>query len=127
MQTGWLKDGGAWYYLETSGEMVCNKWINNMYYVKQNGKMAISEWVDGDKYYVDNAGKYVPGKKQSGWRKDDKGWWYVKEDGSYPRKQWLQIDGKKYHFDVNGYMQTGWVKDGNTWYYLETSGHDGCF
>ena len=122
MQTGWLKDGGAWYYLETSGEMVCNKWINNMYYVKQNGKMAISEWVDGDKYYVDNAGKYVPGKKQSGWRKDDKGWWYVKEDGSHPRKQWLQIDGKKYHFDVNGYMQTGWVKDGNTWYYLETSG-----
>lgn len=62
MQTGWVKDGNTWYYLETSGEMAYSKWINNTYYVKSNGNMAVSEWVDSNKYYVDSNGKYVPGK-----------------------------------------------------------------
>ena len=59
MITGWLKDGGKWYYLETSGKMATSKWINGTYYVKANGVMATNEWVDGGRYYVDANGKWV--------------------------------------------------------------------
>lgn len=62
MQTGWLRDGSTWYYLEPNGAMAYNKWISNIYYVKADGKMAVSEWVDNNRYYVDANGKYVSGK-----------------------------------------------------------------
>lgn len=38
------------------------------------------------------------------WRQDDKGWWYVNDDGTYPANQWQEIMGKQYYFDNSGYM-----------------------
>lgn len=58
----------------------------------------------------------------SEWKSNNKGWWYVNTDGSYPVNTWQKINNTWYHFDANGYMQTGWFKEGNTWYYLNTSG-----
>ena len=59
---------------------------------------------------------------KAGWRNDDAGWWYVREDGTYPVNQWEKIDGKWYHFDSRGYMQTGWLKLNGKWYYLAPGG-----
>lgn len=59
-------------------------------------------------------------KIKEGWKKDNKGWWYVREDGSYPKNQWKQINGEWYYFDGVGYAVTGWQKIGNHWYYLNT-------
>ncbi len=53
------------------------------------------------------------------WKKDDKGWWYQKEDTSYPLADWLKINGEWYLFDTEGYMNTGWQKAKDKWYYLD--------
>lgn len=59
-----------------------------------------------------------------GWKRNDKGWWYVNADGSYPTSKWQKINDVWYYFDENGYMLANkWVKhtDGK-WYYLGESG-----
>jgi glucan-binding YG repeat protein len=40
----------------------------------------------------------------AGWEKDNIGWWYKHQDGSYTKGNWEQINGKYYYFDNNGYM-----------------------
>nr|DAK18411.1 MAG TPA: hypothetical protein [Caudoviricetes sp.] len=61
---------------------------------------------------------------KKGWQKNDKGYWYVRSDGSYPKEQFEQIDGTWYYFDGSGYMLADkWKKqpDG-AWYYFDKSG-----
>lgn len=61
---------------------------------------------------------------KKGWQKNDNGYWYVKEDGSYPKEQFEKIDGTWYYFDGSGYMLADkWKKrpDG-TWYWFDKSG-----
>lgn len=38
------------------------------------------------------------------WKKDNIGWWYQEDDGSYPINQWKEISGKQYYFGGDGYM-----------------------
>ena len=67
--------------------------------------------------------KYVIfGINDGSWKKNNKGWWYRRYDGSYPMHQFEGIDGQVYYFDSNGYMVTGWQKIGSKWYYFEGSG-----
>lgn len=83
-------------------------------------------------------------KVKEGWVKDDKGWWYRNQDGSYPKNEWKRIDDNWFRFDTNGYilentwyqdeqgryfwlksggyMAIGWVKIGESWYYFESNG-----
>ena len=61
---------------------------------------------------------------ESGWKKNDTGYWYVRSDGSYPKEQFEKIDGTWYYFDGSGYMLADkWKKrpDG-AWYYFDKSG-----
>ena len=61
---------------------------------------------------------------KKGWQNNNNGYWYVKEDGSYPKEQFEKIDGTWYYFDGSGYMLADkWKKrpDG-TWYYFDKSG-----
>ena len=58
----------------------------------------------------------------SGWQHDSKGWWYAREDGSYPRSAFEYIDGAWYFFEETGYMVTGWRKIGNIYYYFTSDG-----
>ena len=59
MKTGWLKQGGSWYYLDNSGAMktgwfqVDGKW----YYAYSSGALAVSTRLDG--YYVNYKGEWV--------------------------------------------------------------------
>ena len=49
MQTGWLKDEGAWYYLDTSGRMQTG-WLNDngtWYHLESSGKMSTNTVIDG--------------------------------------------------------------------------------
>ena len=47
------------------------------------------------------------------WKKNDTGWWYTFNDGSYPTKVWLQLEDKYYYFDETGYMvDNGLTADG---------------
>ncbi len=38
------------------------------------------------------------------WKRDDLGWWYQNDDGSYPTDGWQEINGKQYYFNSSGYM-----------------------
>lgn len=84
------------------------------------------------------------------WKQDSKGWWYQRNDGTYPVNQWEWIDGdhdsyyESYYFDSNGYclMNTttpdgyqvnengAWIENGKaktkqiaTYLDLDTSNH----
>lgn len=59
---------------------------------------------------------------QNGWNRDDRGWWYQFQDGSYAKKVWLKEKGIYYAFDEEGYMITGWCRLDGTWYYFEPTG-----
>lgn len=53
------------------------------------------------------------------WKSDKKGYWYQKDDSSYPILSWQEIDGKWYYFNAEGYMAVSqWV--GN--YYVGSDG-----
>ena len=56
------------------------------------------------------------------WVKDEKGWWYKRPDGSYPKNSWgyEAYNGKSYwyYFLDSGYMATGWVDVNGSKYYL---------
>ena len=82
-----------------------------------NGTAAIDEGYD-------EYARTFPTLAAGGWKKDSKGWWYQRADGTYPKNQWEKINGKWYHFDANGYMQTGWLKLDGKWYYFNP-GDDG--
>ena len=64
------------------------------------------------------APEYTPG-----WHKNSIGWWYVREDGTYPTSCWEKIDDVWYYFDTEGYMlENQWVVTNGNAYYL---GQDG--
>ena len=70
----------------------------------------------------------VPGQSTSqgtpsntGFVKTENGTQYVKSDGSICRNEWLDLLGKSYFFDGDGYMCTGWIHFANgDWYYFDT-------
>lgn len=64
-----------------------------------------------------------PEKPKTGWQKNDKGWWYVREDGTYPTAQWEKIGSDWYYFDKEGYMMANqWQQESGNWYYLGADG-----
>ena len=114
MATGWRKINGydyyfngsgvmvksTWvgdYYMDSNGHMVTNTWVGN-YWCGADGKYVKSAWVDNNKFYVGSNGIYIPGQ----WQKDAKGWWY-KVGSNFAKNITLNLDGKKYTFDANGY------------------------
>ncbi len=55
------------------------------------------------------------------WRRDDRGWWYERDDGTYEWSSWVRDpDGSYYYLGADGYMLTNTVTpDG---YYVDGSG-----
>ncbi len=58
-----------------------------------------------------------------GWNKDERGWYYILENGQRAEGQWLTLDQTDYWIDADGYMATGWRQfaDGE-WCYFRSSG-----
>lgn len=48
------------------------------------------------------------GVSPEGWTKDDQGWKYRNEDGSYILGKSAEINGQSYTFDANGYAEVDW-------------------
>lgn len=64
----------------------------------------------------------VTGGGEVGWKVDDTGWWYVKEDGTQFSNEWKNIDGVDYYFTEDGHMATGWVDIGENSHYFRADG-----
>ena len=119
MKTGWLKDGGKWYYLSKSGAMKTG-WLHDegkWYYLSKNGAMKTGWLKDGGKwYYLSKSGAM-----KTGWLKDGGEWYYLTKSGAM-KTGWLSDGGKWYYFKANGAMKKGWIKIGGKIYYLTSSG-----
>ena len=96
--TGWQVINGNWYYFNGSGAMLKSQWIVN-YYVGKDGIMAKSSWVDNNQYYVNENGVYVPGR----WVQFGSRWCYY-AGNVYAKDITLNIGGKAYTFDSEGYL-----------------------
>ena len=138
---GWKQINGDWFYFNNKGVM-CNGWAG-WYYLDETGELVENDWIqerfDDKWYYADQDGKAV-----TGWKEIDGNWYYFGEDGAMVSDKWLQYgndwyyqkedgamatgwtqagdEGNWYYFSDGGEMKKGWVQDGNTWYYM---GEDG--
>lgn len=111
---------GQWYYFDGSGLMATG-WLylgDDVFYLYPDGHMAANEIVDGVNK-VDANGKWI--KPQ--WKSDGKNYWYEYSNGTYPKNEFLQLDGKWYYFTANGFMATGWNWVGDSSYYFYPDGH----
>ena len=123
--TGWVNEGGSWYYYNTSGDYVTDAWksYNGQYfYLGDEGAMLTSQLIeDGDNhYYVDANGAMVKNTWVAVPADDDESldvdyrWYYFGSTGKAYRKSFGKtINGKKYGFDEDGKMLFGYVEDGS--------------
>ena len=100
MVTGWVLDGGWWFYHEASGAQASG-WAN----------------VDGTWYYLEPP----MGVMATGWVSWSSAWYYLDASGAMVTG-WVQDGGAWYYLQPSGAMATGWVKDGAYWYYLDEGG-----
>ena len=102
--SGWVKDGGQWYYLDPASHVMATGWVadrGSWYYLTGNGAMAIG-WVnDGGTWYFLNAS----GKMATGWIKDRGTWYYLAPSGAMLTGTHV-INGRTYMFDDSG----AWVR-----------------
>ena len=79
MQTGWLQQGGSWYYLQRSGAMATG-WTS----------------IEGSWYYMNSSGVM-----RTGWLQLGSSWYYLKSSGVMVTGNYT-IDGKVNVFNSNG-------------------------
>lgn len=116
---GWSKQNDTWVYYDSQGYIVRDEWKkgadNQWRYLNGSGVMAVNEWVD-DTYYVNGDGLMIA----NSWLRiasDDEDavdgylWYYFDSSGKVETDGWKKIDGNWYFFDDDGVMQTGWVDD----------------
>ena len=143
-QTGWLKDGSVYYYLDPANDGAMAKgWVKvgKYYYFMNNSGIMQTGWLQRGStwYYLDptsgamaTSWKKISGKwyffdrdsgamMTGGWKKIDTVWYYFNDSGEIATG-WKKIEGVYYYFDADGIMQKGWIKDNNKWYYLDSSG-----
>ena len=135
--TGWLRQGGAWYWLDPSthamatGLHECN---GSLYWFNSSGAMATGWVLDGGTwYYATGSGALargpvsvggVPycfdtknGAMLTGYQTDAQG--VRRYFGSCgPLNGWGLVDGSWYWF-AGGIASTGWIRTGGSWYWLD--------
>ena len=136
--TGWLRQGGAWYWLDpdaggvmATGLYECN---GSMYWFNASGAMATGWVLDGGTwYYATGSGALargpvsvggVPycfdartGAMLTGYQTDAQG--VRRYFGSCgPLNGWGLVDGSWYWF-ADGIASTGWLYTGGSWYWLD--------
>ena len=102
--SGWVRDGGQWYYLDPATKVMATGWLaegGSWYYLTASGAMAIG-WVnDGGTWYFLNAS----GQMATGWIKDRGTWYYLSPSGAMVTGTHV-INGRTYVFDDSG----AWVR-----------------
>jgi uncharacterized repeat protein (TIGR02543 family) len=100
--TGWVRDKGAWYYLDKTTGIMKTGWVRDngiWYYLARDGKM------------------------RTGWIKDKGAWYYLAGNGKMVAAKWLKdTDGTWYYLGGNGKMLTGKHKIGGKTYAFKGNG-----
>ena len=120
--TGWLRQGGAWYWLDpdaggvmATGLYECN---GSMYWFIASGAMATGWVLDGGTWYYATGS----GALASGWLNLNGAWYWLDPSTHAMATGLYECNGSMYWFIASGAMATGWVLDGGTWYYATGSG-----
>ena len=104
LASGWVRDGGSWYYLDPATKVMKTGWVNDggsWYYLTSSGAMATG-WVnDGGTWYYLSAS----GKMATGWVNDGGTWYYLSPSGAMLTGTHV-INGRTYVFDDSG----AWVR-----------------
>ena len=120
---GWVAEGDQWYYYDSNGDYVTDKWKSyngNYFYLGDEGYMLTNELIeDGNNYYyVDANGAMVKNTWVAVPADDDEDqdveyrWYYFGANGkAYRDADKKTINGKKYGFDDEGKMLFGFVRD----------------
>ena len=124
-KTGWVSNGGVWYYYNKEGQMVKNAWVGS-YWLGSDGKMATNSWVDNNNYYVGKDGLWErnakkPEEKKSGWVSNGGVWYYYNKEGQMVKNAWAG----DYYLGSDGKMVVkSWIYDNayKAWYYLGENG-----
>ena len=100
LASGWIRDGGQWYYLDTATKVMATGWVadgGSWYYLRASGAMATG-WVqvDGSWYYLSSSGTMA-----TGWIKVGGLWYYLGPDGAMLTGTQV-INGRTYVFDGSG-------------------------
>lgn len=123
LQTGWLKEGDNWYYLDAKTGAMQTGWVkdgNQWYYLDKNGVMKTG-WnkIGGVWYYMNGNGVM----KANSWLLENGKWYHFGGNGAMTRNHWLYEKGKWYYFGANGVMcHDSWNYIGGKWYYFGTDG-----
>jgi GH25 family lysozyme M1 (1,4-beta-N-acetylmuramidase) len=57
------------------------------------------------------------------WKEDSTGWWFRRNNGSFPYSKWEKIADVWYYFNSKGYCLTSqWFNEDDKWYYLKEDG-----
>jgi len=119
--TGWVYEGGNWKYYDKYESAVCNAWVKGndglSYYLDKSGNMVTDSWIE--ECYVNGNGVMLTNQWQklrpaSGDSFDDyksQYWYYFGNNGSRIENSWKTINGKKYYFDSQGKMYSGWLNE----------------
>ena len=101
--SGWVRDGGQWYFLDPATKVMATGWLANggsWYYLTGSGAMAIGWVEDGGTWYFLNAS----GRMATGWVKDRGTWYYLAPSGAMLTGTQV-INGRTYVFDESGAWQ----------------------
>ena len=103
----------------TIKDSVTNKyWWISVYRIPDS--MSSTDELKEFKKYVITTNGYQNNVASIGWQENEKGYWYNYGNGTYPKNEWKEIDGKSYYFGEDGYMwEDSWTPDG---YYVNASG-----
>ncbi|MBO4235303.1 MAG: hypothetical protein J5928_02505 [Firmicutes bacterium] len=124
-QTGWISDGGKWYYMGTDGAMmrgwqkVDGKWYYLGWVDNPDSGAMRTGWVhDGSNwYYMSSSGAMM-----TGWIQDGGTWYYLKGSGAMAANEYVS----GYWLNPNGSWtyqhRASWRKSGDRWWYGDTSG-----
>ena len=94
-QTGWVKEGGSWYYVKKDGGAVTGWYTLSKKTTKKYGSSSITL---------------------------KKGKHYFTKDGALAQNVVVEIGGEKYFFDSNNERSTGWAEYKGNAYYFDKNG-----
>lgn len=72
-----------------------------------------------------SSGPSGPGEQSQNrneWIQDSKGWKFLKANGTYAKKECMNINGELYCFNDDQYMVNGWHQIDGNWYFFRPSG-----
>ena len=145
-KTGWVSNGGVWYYYNSQGQMVKNAWAGD-YWLGSDGRMATNSWVDNNNYYVGSNGLWVKNAQKPGWTQKSGSWYHYDNKGNLTKNAWVGdywvgadgrmatnswVDNNNYYVGKDGLWErnakkpeekkSGWVSSGGAWYYYNNQG-----